>query len=244
MVRAGTLIKKYPDIAQASASLPEPWDLTIYQNEDNLCYRAIHLETRELLWVDPVLEDWDLLIRQAQETAHCRTLAVIDTHTHADHLSCAGQLACHLGVPLIMHQRAPASGVSLRVCSDTSLSTVAGPLEFITAPGHTTDGIVIIWGPLVFTGDTILYSDTGRNDLPTGNVLEHFQTIEKLREKLRPDQLVLPGHDDLGRSSTWAHQLITNASLVQSREDFIRDASAFTGAAPRLFKQSITYNSR
>ena len=142
-----------------------------------------------------------------------------------------------------MHRNAPCSAVDLRVSNDTQLSTASGPLKLLITTGHTWDGITPIWGPFIFTGDTILYGDTGRDDLPTGNPEEHFKSLEKIKFNTSPNQVMLPGHDGAGgRASTWDHQLNINPSLTQSAADFIREASAYLGPPPRLLKESLFHN--
>jgi glyoxylase-like metal-dependent hydrolase (beta-lactamase superfamily II) len=212
-------------------------------NGDNLTYLACHTGTREAIWVDPLTEDFDLTVRLSQELGDYRFVAVIDTHTHADHLSSAGELARALNAPLVMHRNAPSSKVDLRVSRDTHLSTAAGPLQLWVTPGHTWDGLTPTWGPFVFTGDTVFYADTGRDDLPTGNPTEHHESLQKLKAVIRPEQVVLPGHDpEGGRLSRWETQLRINPSLHQTLEEYLQDGGAWVGNPPKLLKESLFHN--
>lgn len=243
MSNAKTIKKKLIEIQQDPISISEDWDLSIYLNDDNLTYLAINHLNKEAIWIDPVEEDFELLVNESNLMKGYRFICVIDTHTHADHLSCAGKLANQLLVPLVMHRNAPCSLVDLRVSKDTLLSTVSGDLKLLCTTGHTWDGITPIWGPFIFTGDTILYGDTGRDDLPTGNPGEHYLSLEKIKSHVKPNQVMLPGHDGAGgRASTWAHQLKVNSSLTQTQADFVREASAYVGPPPRLLKESLFHN--
>jgi glyoxylase-like metal-dependent hydrolase (beta-lactamase superfamily II) len=219
------------------------WGLRVMVNDDNLCYLAFNRNSKEALWLDPVKEDWELLLQVSKEFSEFRFLGVIETHTHADHLSCAGELANALNIPLMMHFHAPSTRVHLRVSQDTALPTASGPLRFLMAPGHTWDGLVMSWGPFSFTGDTILYGDTGRNDLPTGNASQHYETLQKLKKILTDGDWILPGHDlKGGQISTWKHQLEINPSLRQNRDEFMNDAGAYVGPSPKKLKESLFYN--
>lgn len=243
MTRIKTIKKKLMEIQQDPITIADGWDLSIYLNDDNLTYLVMNHTHREAIWIDPVEEDFELLINESNSMTDYRFIAVIDTHTHADHLSGAGKLARQLSIPLIMHKNAPCTAVDFRVSNDTHLSTVSGNLKFLTTAGHTWDGITPIWGPFIFTGDTILYGDTGRDDLPTGNPEEHYKSLQKIKAHVTPQQVILPGHDGSGgRASTWAHQLKVNSSLTQSSADFIREASAYLGPPPRLLKESLFHN--
>jgi glyoxylase-like metal-dependent hydrolase (beta-lactamase superfamily II) len=92
-------------------------------------------------------------------------------------------------------------------------------------------------------GDTVLYGDSGRDDLPGGNAPAHYESLEKLKKVLIPEQVCLPGHDHQGgRASTWGTQLKINASLMQEREDFIRESEAFDAPAPKDLKRSLREN--
>ncbi len=238
-----TTKKKLSEIQQDPIPLPEGWDLFIYLHYDNLTYLAFNHIHKEAIWIDPVEEDFELLMSESNLMKDYRFIAVIDTHTHADHLSGAGKLARQISAPLIMHKNAPCSAVDLRVSNDTHLSTASGKLKLLTTTGHTWDGITPIWGPFIFTGDTILFGDTGRDDLPTGNPEEHYHSLQKIKAHATPDQVILPGHDgNGGRASSWAHQLKINPSLTQSASDFIREASAYLGPPPRLLKESLFHN--
>lgn len=226
------------------AALPAGWDLRVVQHWDNLTYLLINHTHREAIWVDPVREDWETLVAESAKLSGFRWVAVIDTHTHADHVSNAGELARHLGCPLIMHQHAPTTQTHLKVAQDTALPTASGLLHLLVTPGHTWDSITPIWGPFLLGGDTILFGDTGRDDLPTGNPTHHYESLVKIKafaQKHSP-LWMLPGHDAEGRISSWEHQIEINASLNQPRDEFIRDAAAFNGPAPKLLKESLFFN--
>jgi sulfur dioxygenase len=220
-----------------------PWKAQMIRSDQCLSYVAWNTETREAVLIDPKDEDIQAYRAAAKELSGYRWVAVVDTHTHADHVSCAAEIAAELNAPLVMSALAPSPRVDLKVNRSTTLVTQAGRLELVITPGHTPDSITPIWGPFIFGGDTILYGDVGRDDLPGGNPSAHFESIEKLKVIARPEMLMLPGHDHKGgRASKWSTQLQLNSSLTQGREDFVREAAAFDAPAPALLKKSLREN--
>lgn len=241
----GTQIKKLEQvIAQGDTPPTAPWHCRVVQSDDCQSYVVWNDQSREALVVDPKREDWDAYVALAEELNGYLWLGVVDTHTHADHISAAARLAQELRAPLVMHELAPSRRVGLRVAlSDTCIASKASPMRMIHTPGHTADSLTLLWGPFIFSGDLILYGDTGRDDLPGGDAAAHFESMQALKAVVNPGMLLLPGHDHQGgRVSTWATQIKVNASLTQEREAFVSEASAFSSAAPRFLKESLKEN--
>lgn len=222
----------------------QPWDLRGIQSEQCLSYVAWNRSTREAIVVDP--KDTDLEAYRTLSIGELKDytwLAVIDTHTHADHISCAADLASELKAPLVMHEGAPSKRVDLRVARTTRIPSIASAIELLVTPGHTQDSLTPVWGPFIFGGDTVLFGDTGRDDLPGGNAADHFESIQLIKKFATPQSILLPGHDHKGgRASTWATQLKVNSSLTQPRDQFIQESEAFDAPAPELLKKSLKEN--
>jgi glyoxylase-like metal-dependent hydrolase (beta-lactamase superfamily II) len=212
-------------------------------SDDCITYVVSNDAAREALLVDPKLEVVEQCKEIAQELNGYLWLAVVDTHTHADHVTTAPQLADFLSAPLVMHELSPSRKVGLRISRRTFLPSHAAKLELIPTPGHTPDGITAVWGPFALTGDTVFYADVGRDDLPGGDPSAHFTSLETLTQVLKPESILLPGHDFKGgRASTWATQLKINSSLTQARDEFVAEAAAYDAPAPKAFKKSLFEN--
>jgi glyoxylase-like metal-dependent hydrolase (beta-lactamase superfamily II) len=227
-----TQVKTFSEIVTDGFSLSThwpDWDLRLILNDDNCTYLLLNTKSREAAWTDPMREDLEILhleSRRLMELGY-RFVGVVDSHTHADHISSAAELAAFVRAPLIMHERAPSRRVDLRVSRDTVLSCAAGPLQLLCTPGHTPDSITVIWGPFILGADTLLYADTGRDDLPGGDPAAHFESLEKMKRVATPEMVFLPGHDGAGgRASSWATQLQVNAGLSQDRETFVHEAGS------------------
>jgi hydroxyacylglutathione hydrolase len=102
-----------------------------------------------------------------------RLAYVVDTHTHADHLSGARALAEATGATLVRHREATVRDPVLRVADGDHL--VMGNVDVTVwhTPGHTPDHISLLItdrkrGPdpwCVLTGHTLMIGDAGRPDL-------------------------------------------------------------------------------
>lgn len=235
-------LKTLDQLKQDDCRLDDGWDFRCVMHFDNMSYVAWNSKSREAIVVDPAREDLEMILSETEKLKDYRFIAVIDTHTHADHISGAAKLAAQLSVPLIMQVHAPSHKVDIRISRDTTLPTAAGPLKFLVTPGHTADCMTPIWGPFIFTGDTLMYGDTGRDDLPTGDGAAHYDSLQKIKAHAKPQQLMLTNHDDPGRVSTWATQLKICPQLTQTKEEFMNDAGAFVGNSPKLLKESLYEN--
>jgi glyoxylase-like metal-dependent hydrolase (beta-lactamase superfamily II) len=69
--------------------------------------------------VDPVLDHFEEYVALL-ETKKFKMEYIIDTHTHADHISAAPTLKDLAGCPYVMHENAAAKCVSLRVKDGTN----------------------------------------------------------------------------------------------------------------------------
>ncbi len=229
----------------AGPELRDGWGVRVVTGGQCQSYVAWNEASREAIVVDPRREDLAAYVEIVSHLKSYLWLGVIDTHTHADHVSCGPDVAALLGCPYIMGAEAPSRRVDLRIGRDCRLPARAAPLIVVLTPGHTADSLTALWGPFVFGGDTVVFGDVGRDDLPGGDPEAHYASIQRLLELVEPGAILLPGHDHQGgRASTWADQLKCNASLTQAREKFIREAAAFDGAAPDLLKVSLRENSR
>jgi len=236
-------IKNLQELIVDGSKISPGWAGKAVIQEDNLCYLLWNEKTLETILVDPCREDIDATHELLLQMAELKVVAVIDTHTHADHISAGAYWSEKLGVPCVMHSQSGTRRAQVRIFSDTPWFTHAGPIRFMTTPGHTPDGLTIFWGPFLLTGDTVFYADTGRDDLPGGDPEAHYDSLQKIKKFAEAHLLMLPGHDMRGgRITSWKTQLEINASLTQPREVFVPEAAAFVAPAPKLLKESLFEN--
>ena len=152
-------------------------------------------DSNEVAIIDPVLDhlnDYTELLNKE----NLKLSYVIDTHTHADHISGASALRGITGCEYIMHKNAPAGCVSIRVSDGSELDLFGIKINVMHTPGHTKDAVSLIFQDRILTGDTLFLDDggAGRDDLPGGDPGEHWESLKKIIKL--PDHLVVyPAHE-------------------------------------------------
>lgn len=167
--------------------------------------------SHEAAVVDPVLDyDWrsgrtgtssaDAVLAHLE--AHGLLLRwILETHAHADHLSCApylqaragGQIAIGTGIRQVQATFKRIFGLGEEFVPDgrqfdrllADGDTVAlGGLEgrVIATPGHTSDSVSYLFGDALFVGDTVFMPDGGsaRCDFPGGDAAELYRSVQRL----------------------------------------------------------------
>ncbi|UCE14378.1 MAG: MBL fold metallo-hydrolase [Candidatus Heimdallarchaeota archaeon] len=180
----------------------------------------------ESILIDPVLdhvEDYLKILKNQNLTL----THIIDTHTHADHISGAAAIKDRTDSKIIMHDNAPARCVDIRVREGDVLDLLGTPIKVIHTPGHTQDSISLVFEGFnrIFTGDALFLDEggAGRDDLPGGDPDKHYDSIQKFL-RLSDHLLVFPAHEYHGSPpSTLAKQKTSNPHLkIQSREEFVQ----------------------
>ena len=203
-------------------------------------YLIVSPRTRDALIVDPVLELVPSYLQRLGKDSLRLTL-VVDTHTHADHLSGGRELArmtgaVHAGAPLAVVERPLHEGDVLEV-GDVRIAVWE-------TPGHTSDSLVLRLEDRVLTGDTLLIGATGRTDLPTGDAESEYHSLQRLLS-LPGDTLVFPSHDYGGRTfSTIGHERLTNPRLRLDYEVFMRLMTTPRNEKPARLDEALAYNTR
>lgn len=198
----------------------------------------IHAASKNLVIIDPLEE----LAERIVDFVHCqggRVLAILDTHSHADHTSCRKLLedvlrphlafpdaeTDHLGWPRVPREtiRLPSGDVAslLRLSKEVALVRVL-------TPGHTADSVSYLFCPrgadevlkstdvhFAFSGDIILTGGLGRTDFPTSSVESLYHSLRLLQTLLSEKSLICPAHDyDNSFATTWGAEKQENELLM------------------------------
>ncbi len=152
-----------------------------------------------------------------------RLAYVIDTHTHADHVSGARNLKTKSVAKLVMHEKAPSSAVDVRVQDGDRLHLGAFPIKLLHTPGHAKDLVSILLPGRILTADALLLGSCGRTDLLNGNAVQQYHTLYHTYNSLPDDLEVYPGHDYKDRShSTLGDEKKNNPKMnYASEEEFV-----------------------
>ena len=210
--------------------------------------------------VDPPYAIEQLLV--GAERQGVRIVRVIETHTHADHLSGHGRLALEHGLPVSIH---PAAGVDYPhdpIHDGDELEVGAITLRVVHTPGHRPEHCCLVvtdrsrgdepW--LVLTGDSLFVGDAARPDLAVearGGRGGLYHSLQRLMEL--PDRVeVFPGHvagSLCGKamsskpSTTIGFERLFNPSLQFAELDtFVADARRSARQSRRTSPASSSYN--
>jgi len=201
-------------------------------------------KTREAALIDPVLdrvEDYLKILDQE----NWRLAFIIDTHTHADHISGGPALCDHTHAPYAMHRLARPHCPTYRVQDGDVIKFSDIEIKCLYTPGHTNDSLTLMIEDRLLTGDFLFIGEAGagRTDLPTGDPGEHFDSLQKLNEF--PDQmLIYPAHDYRGQThSTLGQERQANPRLrFTSRDEYVRWLSSLALPPADWMKEVIKAN--
>jgi len=200
-------------------------------------------ETREAALVDPVLGATEEYLRYL-EKGGWRLRYVIDTHTHADHLSGGRLLSQRTGAEYAMHRKAGSKHASIRLTDGSTLSLGGTTLEAIETPGHTKDSITLKLPGRILTGDWLFIGGAGRTDLPGGDPGDHWESLNRVIPSIDEATLIYPGHDYHGmRESVLREEKRTNSNLEpRGREEYVAWLSSMRRPTPDWMIETVRAN--
>jgi glyoxylase-like metal-dependent hydrolase (beta-lactamase superfamily II) len=139
---------------------------------------------------------------------------IIDTHTHADHISVVRDLKRKTSAKVVMHEKAPSSAVDVKVEDGDRLYLGELALKFLYTSGHAKDLVCVLLPGRILTADALLIGSCGRTDLPNGNSTQQYHTLYYTLRSLPDELLVYPGHDYHERSHlTFGGEKRTNPKM-------------------------------
>jgi glyoxylase-like metal-dependent hydrolase (beta-lactamase superfamily II)/rhodanese-related sulfurtransferase len=165
-----------------------------------LGYLLVDEASRAALAIDPRLDQVDRFL-EALAARDGRLTYLLDTHTHADHLSGARRLAQRTGATLLAHAASKLQGAVQRVRGGDTFELGTHLVTILDAPGHTPDSLAVLVDGHLFTGDALFAGGAGRTDFMGGSAVDLFDTL-RVFEGLPDATVVHPGHDYVGRPVT------------------------------------------
>jgi glyoxylase-like metal-dependent hydrolase (beta-lactamase superfamily II) len=162
--------------------------------------------SREAAVVDPIADSGaDFYALEAADLGLSIT-AVLETHIHADFVSCARELADLTGAPHYLHEAAPVRYAVAPLKDGQVLTFGKVQLQVIHTPGHTPEHVCFLvtdhgraaepW--FVLTGDSLLVGDVGRPDLLIGDhavdILTEPERVATQYHSINTRLFTLPEH--------------------------------------------------
>jgi glyoxylase-like metal-dependent hydrolase (beta-lactamase superfamily II)/rhodanese-related sulfurtransferase len=239
-----------PELGRYPAEMPTP-DLLLRQlprpETGCLAYFVGDPNSRHAIIVDPGVdpEPYRNLLKEGNWTL----AAIVESHTHADHL--AGHSALHAATdaPIFLSHRSPASYPHRNLSEGEAVSFGSSELVAIETPGHTPDHLTLKVRDKIFTGDTLLLGSVGRTDLGPGSPDALYESLTDKLLRLPAETEVYPAHYGPLHAlpqryvSTLGFERATNEALNQgSREKFIQYMTEGWPPKPADFERIVRAN--
>lgn len=202
-------------------------------------------DSRKAIIIDPVLEHLDLYLNLF-ETLNLKLKYTLDTHVHADHITCSGKLREQTGAESVLHKDTKADCASKKVSDGDELQFGSHTIQVIHTPGHTPDSVSYLVGDRVFTGDALLINGCGRTDFQNGSAEKLWNSITEKLFNLPDETLVYPGHDYNKRFvSSIAEQKALNPRLSgKSKKEFIEIMKNLNLPKPKYIDIAVPANEK
>lgn len=176
---------------------------------------------------------WD--VDEIIETANKEKLTikkVVLTHYHYDHTQKVNELLNKTNAELYFHedeeQFLKIHNKLIKLKDNDVINVGKIKIKIIHTPGHTPGSICLLVGNKLITGDTLFVGAIGRTDLPGGDALKLFDSLQKLK-KLNDKTEIYPGHD-YGETqfSTMGDEKKSNPYFkCNTKEEFMRLVGVF-----------------
>jgi glyoxylase-like metal-dependent hydrolase (beta-lactamase superfamily II)/rhodanese-related sulfurtransferase len=210
-------------------------------------------EAGEAVLVDPPFAVEPLL--EAAAEAGVRVVRVLETHTHADHVSGHGRLALEHGVPVSIHPLAEPEYPFDPLADGDVLEVGDVRIETIHTPGHRPEHCsFLVDGKIALTGDSLFVGDAARPDLAVAareGARALFGSLRRLAE-LPDDVEVYPGHVAGSlcgggmrpdRSSTIGRERADNQALAyEELQDFVLASASVAAPRPPTTERVVALN--
>jgi hydroxyacylglutathione hydrolase len=191
---------------------------------------------------------------EAAEREGLEIVRVLETHTHADHVSGHGRFALERDLPVAIHPLAGAEYPSEPVEDGDEVLVGSIPIRVLHTPGHRPEHCCFLVEGHLLTGDSLLIGDAARPDLAVEareGAEELFRSLERLAGL--PDETEIdPGHTGaslcgagLGgeRTSTLRMERLSNQALkIGDVREFVAHSTGIAAPRPPTVERVVALN--
>ena len=188
---------------------------------DNFSYVIADEACREAAIVDPSYNA-DAIIQLLREQRF-NARYVINTHDHRDHTAGNKDVQSAFNAKTVAHKLSKVDK-DIDVTDGDVLTIGAIHIRIIHTPGHSPDGICLLFDGKLLTGDTLFVGECGRTEMADGNSRDMYNSLFGKLLKLDDEVEIYPGHDYGSRPhSTIGYEKKANYTLEKrTLEEFIR----------------------
>lgn len=214
-----------------------------------LSYLLIDEKDRVGCIVDPNIEDV-VRIESMLGEQNVRLTHIVDTHTHADHITGAGILREKTGAQTFMHintknkwkvvDQGDAFGIGGTLRANVAIpidrfvedgdivSVGSETFSVLFTPGHTDNHITLFTAGNLLTGDLLLIGQAGRSDLPGGSPEQQYDSLFNKILLFSDETKIHPGHDYQNREFAFLGEERKSNPFLQQRTkaqfvEFVKD---------------------
>jgi hydroxyacylglutathione hydrolase len=180
---------------------------------------------------------------------------VLETHTHADHLSGHGRFALQYGTPVAIHALAEPEYPFEPLGDGDVVHVGSVPIRVLHTPGHRPEhSAFLVANELVLTGDSLFVGDAARPDLAVAareGAEDLYHSLAKLAA-LGDDVRVYPGHVagslcgtkmSSDRSTTIGRERSTNDALsYDDVQEFVLVSASVSTPRPPTTERVVALN--
>ena len=191
---------------------------------------------------------------EAAEDAGLRIVRVLETHTHADHVSGHGRFALEHGLPVAIHPLAEAEYSSEPIEDGDEVLVGSIPIRVLHTPGHRPEHCCYLVEGHLLTGDSLLIGDAARPDLAVEareGAEDLFRSLERLAGL--PDETEIdPGHTGGSlcgaglsneRVSTLRMEKLSNHALaIEDVQEFVAHSTGIAAPRPPTVERVVELN--
>jgi glyoxylase-like metal-dependent hydrolase (beta-lactamase superfamily II)/rhodanese-related sulfurtransferase len=222
-----------------------------FVNEDLGCasYLVGDAETGAAVVVDPAFDIEQYAVDGV------RLERVLETHTHADHLSGHGRLALEQRLPVAIHELAGVEYPHETLHDGDVVRVGSVEIRVLHTPGHRPEHCAfVVDGRVVLTGDSLFVGDAARPDLAVAareGAEDLFRSLARIAA-LGDGIQVYPGHVagslcggnmSSERSSTIAQERETNPSLAfRDVQEFVLVSASVSAPRPPTTERVVALN--
>ncbi len=226
----------------STLSAPRPLQL-FDKASSTYSYLLIDAPSREALLIDPVEEQLERDLAMLREHG-VRLVWTVETHTHADHITSAAQLAEHAGARTAAPAGCGIHTAAVQLQHGDTLAFGGEQLLALHTPGHTAGSMSYVWRDHVFTGDALLINGCGRTDFQSGSAHALYHSITQVLFALPDTTTVWPAHDYQGRThTTIGAEKSGNARVAGKTEsEFVAIMDALNLPPPKRIGDAVPAN--